>query len=206
MTEGGSESALRTVTQPTPAPIPTSYPEQNISMTPTSAGAAMTTSVPHRSANRLNAAFRRPEPTEPAHMEASGHTWRFPNFPGSNLLKKTVNPQIRPRKKVLSNAIPQGAAPTTDQHLPSLTTPTGDSPIHSSKSPIHRPEKKTPLTTRTAHAVVRRELNITAELRMRLNMAEHPEHSSVEPALTALLGRTGPATETGVNHPTHKHG
>ena len=200
MTEGGSESALRTVTQPTPAPIPTSYPDQNTRMTWTSAGAAMIASVPHRSA------LQRAEPTEPAHQEASGHTWRFPNFPGSNLLKKTVNPQIRPRKKVLPNAIPQGSAPTTDQHLPSLTTPTGDSPIHSSKPPIHCPEKKTPLTTRTAHAVVRRELNITAELRMRLNMAEHPEHSSVEPALAALPGRTGPAAETGVNHPTHKHG
>ena len=65
------------------------YPHQNIRLIKTTARAAM------------NANLQSPEPTEPEpfHAERSGHDWRFPNVPGSNLPQNTGNPQTHPRKK-----------------------------------------------------------------------------------------------------------
>lgn len=82
------------------------------------------------------------------HSERSGDNQRFPNFPESNLLKKTANPQFHPKNKILPNGITQSSTPTTIRNSAPLT------------ARIHRPRPPA------------RNLNISGNHRTTLNTPE----------------------------------
>ena len=75
----------------------------------------MSVNLPHPVAHRRFRAEipKRPDRSQSIRMlsQPTRPPWRFPNFLGSNLLKKTVNPQIHPRKKTLRIYITHEAVP-----------------------------------------------------------------------------------------------